>query len=353
MDFIATFFRNYGLFSLFLLTGILVLGFYIRYRRAKFPLRSVVKILGMVVLVFVLTLFLNGINAGYIGYGYCSGRFKVLACGDDVLWGIDEFAGVNDNPKIYRIQGLHLQSGAKLFRKLIRSHFEYIGYKKRLMWAYIEENGKNVIGMDPFTGKTRLTTDEYNLMKRVPEFSKVICQSSPGTLSPLATIASGRGLRLLDEESDAHPAGGYSSDSGVNENEFELSSDRLTLNKHKVITFGNAENQNLTDDRGNILNDELTFYSGQFLLFDERNEKLVTMSYTTPQNKEFVLRYLSKDGKLVWKVRQSDLAVGDVFNPEPDFEKAFIYNENLIFVFEGFVFSLDSFNGRLNWMTRM
>ena len=352
MDFIITFFKNYGFFSLFGLFVIsLLLAWFIKYRKKRAVLKSILTALILVFIIFIFSFFLNAINSKHIGFGYCNGRFKVLACGDNILWGMDEFKSKNDS-KIYRIQGLNLDNGKKLFRKLIDHPFEYIGYKKHLMWAYTEEGGKNVIGMDPSSGKERLTTDEYNLMKRVPEFSKIIYRYSSGAHSPLAALASKNGLRIEESEIEKKP-GGYSVKKIDSQNDYELSAQKFSASNGNVIAFGTEEKQKLQDAKGDILNNELIFYSGAFLLFDERAEKLVTLSYTGPEKKEFILRYLSTDGNLVWKVKQSDLKVGDLFNSEPAFEKVFIYKEQLIFVFEGFVFSLDSFNGQLNWLTRV
>jgi hypothetical protein len=223
-----------------------------------------------------------------------------------------------------------------------------------LMWAYTEEKGENVIGMDPASGKVRVTTNEYNLMKRVPEFSNVIYKYSSGSHAPLAAIASKGGLSALEEESGLRPeAAGYSSEKAPDQKTYELNVHKFSAGNGSAITFSKGEEQRLLDDKGNVLNSELTFYSGKFLLFDERAEKLIILSYATPENKEFILRYLSSDGKLVWEAKQSDLKVGDLFNSEPNFEKVFIYKDKLIFSFDGFVFSLDSFNGQLNWLTRM
>jgi hypothetical protein len=355
MDFITTFFKNYGFVCLIgLFIAVLLFLWFVKYRKKHVPGQAAVTAFASVIIIFILWLFLNGINSKYIGYGYCTGKFKVLACGDNVLWGMDEFTtGKGNDLKIYRIQGLDLDSGWKLFRKLIDHHFEYIGYKKHLMWAYTEESGNNVIGMDPVSGKVRVITDKYNLMKRAPDLSKVIYKYSSGSHAPMAAIAPKGSQDTAGERNRAHLDAEIFPEKMNDQKTYELNASKFSAGNGSVITFSKGEKQKLSDDKGNALNNELDFYSGKFLLFDELAEKLVVLSYATPENKEFILRYLSSDGKLVWEARQSDLKVGDLFNSEPNFEKVFIYKDKLIFSFEGFVFSLDSFNGQLNWLTRM
>ncbi len=353
LDFITTFFDVYGVACFIIAT---FLGFGISIIAKKIPPKvSMTLILFFVVLPFTCWIFASQINPRYVGYGYAVKDFKVAVQEDSVLWiinssWISNYSETGGESEImYRIQGLNLDSGTKLFRKLIPDEFETLGHKNHLVWA---STGKGIIGMDLMTGETRITVNEQNLMGQFPEFAKGVYEYKYNPKTFLIDVISQDGLRIsVDPVSNVkvdHPI------ESATEEHYEVNNYGISKKYEKsIISLDRNVRQKLVNQYGDVLNNDLVFLKGKFLLFDEPSSKVLVMSYETLDKKGFILRYLSLDGKLLWQAKQHDLKVGDFFNAEPEFEKALFYKDKVIMAFEGFVFSLDSSDGHLNWLTRM
>lgn len=317
MDLIFTFLKNYGLPCILLLFVLVVLFTWaIKSKQENVFQKSIAAGALAVLGVCILSFFINFINMKHVGYGYSTSRFKLLAVGDNVLWGLDDFTK-NEGPTLGRVQALDLDCGKKLFRKIASQPIEFIGYRKHLMWFAINNSLKNIVGMDPLTGKERVATNGFDLIKKIPEFSSAICKLSPVIQYSLSlTIA--KGLRI-----------------GESAYEDVLNMYSVKILEHKT----NKREYGLRPDKS--------------LYYDPTAETYIAVTYTTPSRKEFMVSYHSKKGHLIWNVRQAEIEVGDFFNESPAFEKVFVYGDNLIFIFDGFVFSLANFNGQLNWLTRV
>ncbi len=370
LDFSIAFFYVYGIWCIFVLMSLFMLLVYagavaenrkIKEDTEKYLPRKlfIALILFFVVLPFACWLFVAQINPRYVGYGYSTDNFKVVVQQDNVLWGMNKWtiSGThNRGSGIYRIQGINLDSGKKLFKRLIPYHFKTIGHKNHLVWA---STGKDIVGMDISSGETRITINDNNLMKKFPKLARGVYKFSFNPKTSLFDVLSKDGFRIsIDPVANTqvnHPVESVTKsiykidDQGILENLSSISEDYA-----RIIAFdqGNIK-QNLLDKNRQALNKDLTFLKGKFLLFDNVASKALIMSYETLDKKEFILRCLSLDGKLLWEAKQHDLKVGDFFNAKPEFEKALFYKDKVIMAFDGFVFSLDSSDGHLNWLTRM
>ncbi len=353
LDFSITFCEAYGLW---IMAVLIFLGFVIVIgaKACKIKLSSTVFLwITLIFAVFPIAcaFFVFDLNPRHGGYGYAVDNFEVVAQEDNILWGIDYRttpgggATGGGGVAIYRVQGLNLDSGTKLFRKLIPYEFKALGDKNHLVWV---STGKEVLGMDLMSGETRITINEQNLMEKFPELAKGVYEYKYNTNTSLVDVVSKDGTSISID-----PVANIKIDHAATSlTKSEHDAGNLDTLRRK-ITFKGDIRQKLTDANGHILNEDLTFLKGEFLLFDKASERALVMSYETLDKKKFVLRYLSLDGKLLWEAKQHDLKVGDFFNSEPRFEKAFLYKDKVIMAFYGFVFSLNVSNGHLNWLTRM
>jgi hypothetical protein len=109
----------------------------------------------------------------------------------------------------------------------------------------------------------------------------------------------------------------------------------------------------LFDNNNHRLNENLFFLDGEFLLFDKSSQVFITLSYETLDKINFILRCISTEGKLIWETKQAKLKVGNFFNKKPILEKSFFYQDNIVYYFTGFAFSLKTNNGEVNWLTKL
>ncbi len=371
LDFCVTFFQVYGIWCGMALICIVMIGVFtgavVENRKKKedqqkyLPRKVSIGIIVFLCLVFGCWFFVSQINPYYLGYGYSTDKFEVVAQEDNILWGMNRWviSGVRrSGPTIYRIQGLNLDSGRKLFRRLIKNHVApVVGSKNGIVWT---SKDKDFVGMDLRSGKTRIAINEKSLIEKFPVLAKGIYQYNFNPKTSLFDVLSKDGFRIsVDPTTNKkvdHPIEPVT-DSKYKIDEHYGISEKLSDSSEYYSTafaFDREDSRNkLIDKDGHILNNDLTFLEGSFLLFDKPSSKLLLMSYETLDRKEFILRCVSLNGELLWEAKQHDLKIGDFFNSEPKFSNASVYKDKLIVAFEGFVVSLNASNGHVNWLTRM
>ncbi len=348
LNFTVTLLHVYSVWCIFISIFIgAALWLFIEGRTTKIPLS--VSVLGVL---FILSyLFLNYINPYFTGYGYATDNFEVVAQEDNVIWSMNSW-GVSENLApgggteiAYKIQGLTLDSGTKLFRRLIMNKCEVLGNKNHLVWLSIN---KEIIGMDLMSGKTRITVNEENLMKKFPDLAKGVYQYKFNPKTSLFDVKSKDGLNISID-----PVANVKIDHPIERIAENLGYDISKKDKKNGVTFNGAIKQNMIDQTGHVINKDLTFLAPESILFDEPSGKSIIMSYETLDKKAFILRCLSLDGKLLWEAKQHNLKIGNFLNPEPKFAKAFFYKDKAILAFYGFILSMDVSNGHVNWLMKM
>lgn len=353
-DFLISVFWAYGLWLFFAIIPLYFVGMILIEEKKivippKYSIAAAALFLG---LPFVIFLFLFILNPYFLGYGYATDNFEVVAREDNVLWGVNYWilpGGEGTGSSIsYRVQGLDLDGGKIYFRRIMPDFFEVLGQKDGTVWV---SNGHDVLGVDIKTGMTKVTVNEKTLMLRFPELSAGVHEYKLNTQTMLFDVTSKLGAKI-----SVDPLSGTKvepSPKPEDNERYEMLDTVITENYQTHMALKGDTVQKLTDGTGKIINDDVNFLEGRFILHDRNSGDAVVLSYETLDKKEFILRGFSMDGKLRWEAKQSRLGVGDIFIPAPEFETAFFYKDKAIIAFDGFVVSLDKSTGKLNWSTRM
>jgi hypothetical protein len=109
----------------------------------------------------------------------------------------------------------------------------------------------------------------------------------------------------------------------------------------------------IRNNNNQILNPDLSFLDGQFLHVFSDLKQMVILHYETTENTDFILSCVSFDLKLQWQVRKKDLQTQDYFSKSTNLRLSAIHKNDLIFTVGGFVYSINTQTGKLNWQTRL
>lgn len=367
LDFIITFLSEYGIWLIFTLIGIFMgiiwIGIAIENRKEKkqekvkiLTKKSSIQMLIVVFIPFFIWLFVSEINPSYFGYGYSTNNLNIVSHQDSALWGIDYYVqsgGGIGSSTIYRIQGINLNNGKKLFKKMFSYAYDIEGTFHQLVWMKTEvaEDEFELEGINIFTGKTVNVITKNSLQQNVPELSSGVYEFSYNSKTNLLDVISKDGLKInVDPEN-------YAKKDSAIENDVRSNIDKYSIHDLKgntIITMiRDGEREKLYDKTRQVIPSNLFFLKGQFICLDTISQSVFTFSYETLEQKNFLIRSVSYSGKLLWEVNQQTLGVGDFFVSEPNFETSFIYKDALILGLNGFVFSLNKKTGELNWLTRL
>jgi hypothetical protein len=345
LDFFVTFLHFYGIWCLLGLITIALVTITIRRNQTdKIPRKVFFFLIAFVFIIFFSWVFVSQINPHYCGFGYASENFKVVAANDNVLWGLDSY----DNSSKYggeliRIQGVDLENGEKLFTKLVgRKKIKIQGTKNQFVWALID---KEIIGMNLFTGKNSFLINKKYLMKAFPELAGGVHQFYYNTKTSLIDIEPEIGKCFsidpntsikVNKTIECNNTEQYLSKTDINSD---------SLNKVILENQNSKANHNV-EDKKVALNQEI-------LLFDKPKQRFFTLNYENSEKENFIIKCNNLSGELIWEAKQDHLKVSNIFNKTPTYERSFFYKDKIIFVFCGYIFSLNASNGGLNWLTRM
>jgi outer membrane protein assembly factor BamB len=353
-DFLVTVFWAYGLWAFFAIIPLYFVGMILIEEKKivipqKYSAAAAALFLG---LPFVIFLFLCVLNPYFLGYGYATDNFEVAARNDNALWGVNYWilpGGEGTGSSIsYRIQGLELDGGKIYFRRIMPDFFEVLGQKDGTVWV---SDGNDVLGMDIKTGMTKVTVNEKNLAQQFPELSGGVHEYKLNPQTLLFDVTSKLGAKI-----SVDPLTGTKAEpvpQPEDKERYEMLDTVITENYQTHIALKGDVVEKLVDGTGKIINDDVTFLEGKFILHDRASGRVVILSYATLDKNEFIVRSFTANGKLLWEARQGQLGVGDIFIPAPPFETAFYYKDSVIIAFDGFVMSLDKSTGKPNWVSRM
>ncbi len=360
-NYIITFFEVYGIACMIGVLFVFFIGLWIgtaiENRKKKEDLKKPITKGGLIKIVLIMavpvccTLFITNVNPNYFGYGYANDDFSADLHEGNLLWGIDEYrtsSGKSRTVVIYRIQCLDLKTGKRQFKKLIDDDLKIEGKTPHIVWATIDEE---LTGLDINTGKAIKTINKKTLQQTIPGLSGGVHEYKYNQKTSLIDIVSEEG-----EELSIDPATGLKVISPAEkDNRAEMDKKYISdTSGTRIITLYNeGERQRLGNENKEVINKGLFFLKGQFIQYDTLLKQAFTFSYEKLDETNFIIRALSLGGKLLWEAKQDTLKIGDFFESQPRFLNAFFYEEALIVVTDGFVFSLNKANGNLNWLTRM
>ncbi len=214
LNFIITFWWVYGFLALIL---ILFIGFASMFAMEALKIKLSFKVFApftfvFAVLPFLLFIFVDFINPYLLGLGYTTDNFEVVVHEENVLWGMDDWflsGGGYGSVIVYRIQGIDLDTGKKLFRRSIADYFKAQGNKNELVWVSTGEELADLLGIDLKTGQTKITINEKYLIKNFPELSKGVHKYTYNPKTSLVDVISKDGKTLsMDPEKNTkidHP----------------------------------------------------------------------------------------------------------------------------------------------------
>jgi outer membrane protein assembly factor BamB len=364
-EFTITFLNEYGIWCLIGMIALFFCSLWIwtaienrkeKESKPKYVNKATfIKIIAVMLLPFLTWLFIGEINPSYLGYGYSTNGLDIIAHGDNALCVMDyitQSAGKGGSIAIYRIQGLNMNTGIKEFRKLISHKCEAQGANNNLVWIKVKEgrNDYNLTGITINSGETIKTITKDYLTQHVPELNAGVYEFDYNPKTLLLDVTSKDGLKLaINPESNAKI-------DSVAEKEVRRNLDTHVITDNagnRIITLDRqGEREKLADKNGKTIPSDLFFLKSQFLQIDTIAQQVFIFSYQTLEKKNFLIRCVSLDGKLIWEASQENMKVGDFFESEPRFRDSFFYKENLIVGVDGFVFSLNKQTGQLNWVTR-
>lgn len=357
MDFLVTVCWVIGIWAiLVLIPVIMTCVIVVEEKKLKLPQKVYIAFTAaFVVIPMVCAFFVGLINPYFFAFGYATDNFEVVANEENVLWGMDYWIlpGGGDagggSSIVYRVQGLNLDDGRKMFRRPIADLFEVHGQNDGLVWASADHH--ELVGIDIKTGQTRVIVNEEYLTKNFPELAEGVHEYRYNPETRLVDVVSKIGTKIsVDPVKKIKVEPNPKEESAER---YEMYDSGISENYRTILTLQGDTVEKLADGEGNILNDDVTFLEGKFILHDRASGRVVILSYATLDKNEFIVRSFTEKGELLWETGQSELGVGDIFIPHPRFEKALYYQGNAIVAFDGFVMSLDKSTGKPNWVSRM
>jgi len=402
LNFVITFISEYGLWCFFAV--IFLGGGFLIFKEDKKGLLSrrvmFVAITGISTVTVTYT-FISYINPNYTCLGYSTKDFKIVMREGNILSFMNEIGSTTSKTmgySIYRIQGLNLDDGKIIYQKSCRRYNEVIGCEHSLVLIQSAYKGLDIRGIDGKTGETKTTVDEDYLKNTFPELQSGVYSYNFNSQTELLDIVSkesthmsfdfltgkiGNGAfkekRILhysvtpneiidiiqttkakaetkNKRSHLDSIRDKQLQSNLTYAQLDAEYEKLPNNAYQeegFISLKGDERQKLCNQKGEVLNNELSFLNGEFVLYDSLTQNSFIISYKTLDKIEFNLSCVSIKGNLLWKADKSNLHINDFFNKDPKYMTAFIYNKNAIFVFEGRVILLNKDSGSVIWLTRM
>lgn len=292
-------------------------------------------------LMFFLIFFMSMINTDLLGAGYIK-KFDELAIREHALIAIDHLNsgdGEGNSWEHYRLHGVELPSGKKLFRTLLGVNYIGIaGYSQNTVW--IEVNGEAFEGYDLTTGKKTAKVTKEILATKIPELSVGV--ESYSFLKNKNTLDV-RAKNGLTYEVDALKLTVI-----TQKNEAAMQSEiqppfKLSSSVRKKIIGKN--------DR--VLNPNLELIEGE-ILANYPDLKIVTaIGFESTDKKIFTLYGLSFEGKVLWQISQSELKLEDFYSTQNYYNGSIKFDQNLVVGVSGFLVSIDIKNGQVEWKERL
>lgn len=310
--------------------------------------------IGLFGAMFAVLIFMGILNPTIFGFGLIQDDFKFVAVQENVLWGEDSILmGDGDGgiaSEMYRIQGIDLDKGTRVFRDLVGSSFDILGIKNGWVWA---KKDQNLVGYDFATGGQKVLLNEQTIAKYSPKLEKGVFSYSLNPKTLLVDVTAKDGTEISVDPSADFTSSSVDID---DKKDIEIEDTRITRDNYvQLFALSDVAKKQLTDGQGHVLNDQLFFLNGKFLQYDEKTQRVFVTSSTSldVNDKGYVLRCLSLKGDLMWELKDSDLEESNFLNIEPRPDAAVIYKDQLILAAGNVLFSLNISDGHVKWEVRL
>ncbi|MBA2611755.1 MAG: hypothetical protein H0U95_07285 [Bacteroidetes bacterium] len=406
VDFLITFIREYSVVCFFvMLFGVGSIILLKQDKKGILTRKLSIGVAFIIVITLLTYIFISYINPNYTCLGYSTKNFQVLKQEENVLACIDDFGssdGKFSSHTICRLQGLNLNDGKLLYQKSSKNYNDIIGYQNSIVWIQSNYKKLDLKGFDLKNGTVQITMDDDYLMTKFSDLATGIYSCKYNSETELFDVVSkdakhisidalttkkadsaivkvNQSIHYLVTENEIKDV--FINIKSKNETlikrqhldsirdkqlksnftyaELDAEYEKLPDNAYKqfsesFISLRGEERRKLYDQDGVQLNKDLDFLKARFVLYDSLTKNVFILSYKTLDKLEFTINCLSSTtGKLIWAAGKNDLKIGDFFTENPKYITALIYNHNAIFVFDGFVISLNKDNGAFNWLKRM
>lgn len=403
--FLITFIGEYGIVCFFCLLFIGGGILFLKENKNGLLSRKTTIITTLVFIVSILTyVFISYINPNYTCLGYSTKYFSLLKQEQNILTFTDECGSTHAKERstsLYRLQGLNCDNGELLYQKPIKGYHNLIGFQNTIVWFQSVYKKLDIKGFDLKSGNAKTTINEDYLAKTFPDLSIGVYSCDYNSATNLFNVvskdANHTSINILSgkkndslqnilptlhyEITTTKISDVYKSTKIIKGNknirqhldsirdkqlksnltyaELDNEYEKLPINENNadagiIAKLKGEEQLQLYNNKDELLNKELHFLKGEFILFDSLTKNIFILSYRTLDKLEFTINCLSSiNGELIWKANKEDLKIGDFFIKNPTYIDAVIYKTSAIFIFEGFVLSLNKDSGFINWCRRL
>jgi len=301
-------------------------------------------------LVFIILLWivLKCINPNYLGYGYATQTPTTIVNTKHIVWLLDRNTsyqpemGAEDT---YRIQGLNLSNGKKLFRRIFDTSVEIRYTLDNKVWV---QKGEELMLLELKSGKTIQIINQETLGAENPSIKGKVYKFYLDTPSCRVIVLLTDGSRELINTIHARP-----------KVKPTISKWQLTFDGKRIITTNGQTQFSLNEDgvRSNLLGinqqplaSKLYFLNGKFIAVDAIKQHIYLFSEEQLGGNRSLLYCISEKGKLLWK--HSYTKKSQEFSKE-EFTTAFIAEGKLVVQVNGIIMCLDSYSGKTKWSIRI
>lgn len=333
----------YPYWSLAILLGAAFLSLFLS-SKSKFFGKFFVKLASFLIIILLAVLiFINLLNPLFFGYGYVE-QTKQIYLADNILVGIDYLIfGGNDGglgTESYRIHGINLDNGTKIYRRLVGEKFQFQGLNKGIIWVMQD---KNLIGYNLITANPQIIINAQILEQKFPIFSQGIANFELNQEDFTLLVKTKDGFEYFLQPLTMTIVDKSPSPVQVVSTYPDLQDFALNNQIRKQLTRFDQ-----------IINQNLFFIEGEIINIDSFSQKLIVKSYETTDKKDFILSVLSFEGKLLWQLRRNNLIPKDFFyQGNEDLTQAVFYANNLILAIGGTIVSVNAEDGKIYWQTRL
>lgn len=296
---------------------------------------------GGLILVFGVIVFMSFLNTMIFGAGYVR-EFDELEIHDHTLVAVDYLNsgdGEGNDWQSYRLHGVELPSGKKLFRTLIGTdYYEIAGYRENTIWTDM--------GTDVFAG--------YDLTngKKIREINKNILAAKVPELKPGV-----EGIAFLKDKNVLQVVAKDGLEYTLDPLELKVVNPNISANDEietsSPIGLSGDVRKKIVGKNGRILNSNLELIEGEILATYPDLKIVTAIGFESTDKKAFTLYGLSFEGKVLWQISQPELKLEDFYSSQNYYNTFVKFQNNLIVGVSGILVSIDAKNGEVQWKERL
>ncbi len=343
--------------TMFLFVGLGTMGFN-GFLKTK-TLNTILSVV-MFTMAGLVLFFFSVFNGQYFGYGYAF-EFDQLMADEKYTCFLDNrpVGGSEGDEGIpyYRLHTLNTSTGKRISRKILGEQVSLLSQENGILFY---SQAKNLVFWDIEKGAIKTELNKESLVKQFPEFVSGIDEFNYDSNDNIIQISAKNGKKyfmepysflLKDKKPESRPKieKAYWVENNVlrqnNQNGYSL----LQLEGKE----GADKIKRIVNSKREALNPELEFLEGKLLQVFPDTKQFLILHYTSTDKSEFILSSVSFDLKLLWQIKQGDLITNDYYTVKAEFNVSATAKNDFIFSVGGFVFSINTETGKLNWQNRL